>query len=84
MAMMLSKWLRKIAEGLESKNLPFEAGDTWSLSEDFDKLVENGGDAEAFAMLWQDMEQWGQMTIVSGGREKELCEVPHLPRILEE
>ena len=83
MATGIAKWLKKIAEALENKLLPFEAGDTWDQVEFFEEFVVSDGSSEGFGKLWQGLQDWGETVIVSGNREKSLCDIPSIPRLLE-
>lgn len=83
MATGIAKWLRKLASSLEDKLLCFEAGDTHELADSFDKFAEDDMTLEGFGVLWQELQDWAETSIVSGSREKSLCNVPSIPRLLE-
>jgi hypothetical protein len=80
-ALSMARWLRKVAEKLEDKgNCCFEAGNSQGLAEDFQKYAENDGSPDGLARLWNELGDWGESSITTiTGREKSLCEVPHLP-----
>jgi hypothetical protein len=82
-AMSLSRWLTKISATLQERELVFEAAGANSLAIEFETYADDNGTPEGFVRLWNDLSDWAETAVVSGRREKSLCELPPLPERLE-
>lgn len=79
----LARWLKRVSDSLDMKDLPFESGSAVGLAEEFEMFAEDDGSPEGFIKLWLDLENWAETAVVSNGHEKALCEMPPLPETLE-
>ncbi len=80
LAVYIHRRMDKITTYLNDRELVFEAGESEELSESFKKFVAQEGSPEDFGFLWEAFEVWADQGVsVSGGREKTLAKITHLP-----
>lgn len=76
----ISRWLNRVAGTLEERGYCFESGTAEDLAEQFRRFADGHGSNDDLSALWGDLVEFGEkeVTLISG-REKAICEVPHLP-----
>jgi hypothetical protein len=75
----LARRLTKVAQVLHDLSLYFEADAAEELARSFERFVEDDGEPEDFAQLWNDLEDWCGTDTEVNGKSRTLCNIGHLP-----
>lgn len=80
LAASIARWLDKVGGTLEERSYCFESGSACDLAQSFRRFAEGHGTEDELSILWDELSEFGEkeVTLISG-REKAICEVPHLP-----
>ena len=76
----LHRRLEKAVEFLDNRELVFEAGEASELSRRFLGFADKEHHyPDEFHMIWEDLRDWSEQTVIISGRERDLATLPALP-----